>query len=260
MTERAEFEANHFVPERVLQPAAINKMVAENPDQQAQLALAQEVMGKTDFNGLMQRTSEYETFVRTMSRVETKAQFDTCSTMFAAVKSDYQVAEEMRKQAVAFPDKFVRMVNKLFKETIKDPLELLKKKLGRERDEYIHRAEEEAEKVRQEIEEAARVTSEGMEGVMAGVVSLEAGPVLEMPAVDTVSRTEIGTVYQRESTTVEVKDMMALLKCIVSRDKRWAWVTEELIEVKIGPLKAALAANGWKKLPGVEVIREKRSV
>ena len=65
----------------------------------------------------------------------------------------------------------------------------------------------------------------------------------------TTARTESGTVFQREDWEIEVSDVIALLKCIVSRDKRWMHVTEELVSINRGPLRKLIVDMTARKYP-----------
>ena len=250
-----------FTPAQQVQPKAINQMVPANPDQMAQVALAQEVMTTDSFNDLMRRTTEYETFGRNLVKIESKEQFDAVSVKFIAVKEDYKVAEEMRKQAVAFPSKFVMMVNKLFKESIKDSLNNLKITFGRYRDDWIKREEDKlAEELRAKTANRTQDQMSLPGPIGEGVTEIDAPPIEAAAPVETVTRTDQGTVYQREELNVEVVDVIKLLKTIVSTDKRYAYITADLVEIKQGALKQLVRDNPKRAIPGVKAGKVRRSV
>lgn len=244
-------------------PRAVDTMVARDPNHAAQLALAQEVMSQPSFTELMQRSTAIEVRYRGMpGKVDNEEGFRAVSEVFAEAKDIYNTAEEMRKTAVAFPDKYVRMVNKLMKETIKDPMTNIRNATGARRDAYLDKLRKEAERDRQANGEG---DVQGVEGVPAqGVTELGDGgePRETQPELPIgTTKTDHGTVHQRETTTVTVENAIDVLKAIVSTSKINEMYTAGLIEFKQGALNEMVKANPRKsKWPGLKVDKVKKSV
>lgn len=215
-----------------------------------------EVAGDQRFIAICQQSAQLSVFQQ-FKTIETPEQYDQAIDAFDASKKAVKDLEALRHTVVDYPTKFIKLVNGLFKQ-IRDGLEVSKKHLGV----IINSKKAADEEAAQAAIEEQKDQTDGEAIVNEdGVVQMGDEPIL--PPSNTVESARGAKVHTRKDIEVEIEDMTAFLKALVSKNARYGWfvsVKEELIEVKIGALKRLIKDNGGKKIPGVKVTKVTKTI
>lgn len=120
-------------------------------------------------------------------------------------------------------------------------------------------AEEAARKERERLEaqalkELEKGKEEKAESLMEKAELVYAEPVAVAPVVDKTVRTESGNITQAKELQITVADIKAFMAELLKRN-----MAPTMIEIKAGPLKAWVKANGFESFPGL-IIKQTVSV
>lgn len=114
-------------------------------------------------------------------------------------------------------------------------------------------AEEAARKERERLEAQAlkameKGKDEKAEELMDRAENVYVAPVTVAPVVEKTVRTESGNITQAKELQITVTDVKAFMAELVKRN-----MAPTMIEVKPGPLKAWVKANGFESFPGLHI-------
>lgn len=114
-------------------------------------------------------------------------------------------------------------------------------------------AEEEARKEREKLlAQAEKAIDKGKdekaEALLEQAENVYAAPVMVAPVVEKTIKTESGNITQAKELQITVTDAKAFLAEIVKRN-----MAPTMIEIKAGPLKAWVKANGFESFPGLHI-------
>jgi len=192
-----------------------------------------------------------------VTAIENQSQYDQVIDAFDSAKKLINLVEERRVEFVGFPTKVVKLINDMFKQ-IKGNVAIAKDHFGalieakKQFDAAVFkRAHEEAGPQEPHV-------IEGEDGV--GVVDFDNTP----PEPSNVVTSARGAkTHSRSDIEVTIIDPVALLKVIVSKNKRYADINAavgELVEIKIGPLKRLIKEGKRRSLPGVKIEQTSKTV
>ena len=147
---------------------------------------------------------------------------------------------------------------------VKEAMDVLRKTMNifiqeqeriRQEQERIARvaAEEAAKKEREKLlAQAVKAEEKGKderaESLMEKAEAVYAEPVAVMPVIDKTIRTSAGNITQAKETQITVIDAKAFISELIKRN-----MALTMVEVKAGPLKAWVKANGFESFPGLSI-------
>jgi len=232
------------------------------PTQPTQEALAKgraalDVQGNPRFVQIMVQVSQALQVAQRMPPVQDQVGYNTGSHFLVALKGTEKELKQLKVDALRFP--------KLYEKSVKNAMRPVEDMLGKS----INLVEGvllkwvevvEAEQKRQE-EIAAQAAPEIIPKVLTdespSVEALKNGGGAEgmspppPPPLTTNVSTEAGSVHVRTYEDIEVVDMMALLKAIVSQADRNNHCTLDMVQPNMKVIREAV--QGRRKIPGVEV-------
>lgn len=224
--------------------------------------LNDEVINNHTLLEIMQRLPQYQVQVANM-KVETGNDYEKAMKSFAMIKKDVQDLEKLRKEKTAFPLAYKKAIDDLFK-TFANPLANLAANVGGKctawRDEAKSKATVEAARL------MAGATDQVQDNNGVGTFTPKSEVVKEiqtqlpLETAPTTITAEDGTKVQaRKYTELTVTDKEALVKAIISKNKRMEFLTLDLITVNEPALKRVIEANnGKRKVPGVRIDKKER--
>lgn len=236
--------------------------VVSQVDLQVMSEIAVQLGGSPTYAKLLEISTRYGQQVESIV-VKTDADEKQAVDSRAAVVKAYKIAEDMRVDLTGFPGKFVREVNKLFKD-VKDSLVSTRDKLDRRIQAF--------RRVREALVEAEKRAAEQAQGVQPQLpvegppgepqqVQVGAPDAPEQP--DNVTRSESGhAMYEREDWDFEVMDFGKLVRAIGNKKKE-ELVPEDLLELKRGGMLKLIRREEnpiRKGIPGVKIKKVKRMV
>ena len=212
--------------------------------------------------GVMQRLPQYQVQVANM-KVESAEDYDKGMKSFAMIKRDAQDLEKLRKEKTAFPLAYKKAIDDLFR-TFANPLANLQANVGGKCTKW--RESETARLAKEATAAAAEATDQVRDNDGVGTfvpeaeVKEEIQRELPLVTVPTTVVAEDGTKVQaRKYTELVVTDKEALVKAILSKNKRLDFLTLDLITVNEPALKRVVEANnGKRKVPGVRIDKKER--
>jgi hypothetical protein len=192
--------------------------------------------------------------------------------LFDEMKVSIKNLDDLRLQHVAFPTKVVSMVNSLFKQ-VRDGMARSKDHVGRLIDVRRQEVEREFQRKKLEAEEQERkrlekakkgekqdvVTEEVAEGIKKVQMEIKIPDAPE----NTVVSTRGAKVHTRQTESLEIVDLAAFLKLLVSKDKRNGWLVEkrgELVKIDTGLLQKLMKDNKKAKVGGMKVVKESKTI
>jgi len=230
------------------------------------IALAKETAAlsvRPEFLNLVEKVSVFETGVKEV-KVTDDASEKQAVTSLGMVKTTHKDLEKMRKGIVAFPNKWVKTVNGMFK-GLRLSLEKVESKLNAEVMKYRDIKRREIERAAAEAAKIAAETPIPVKGLeVMDEENLPVTPVPpEVPVMESVTKGENGAAsFEKETITVEIIDQAKLVKAAL--DKRVVKIPFDLIEIKEGVLKRLvkkedLTEKKWKQY-GVKVTYGKQLI
>jgi len=230
------------------------------------IALAKETAAlsvRPEFLNLVEKVSVFETGVKEV-KVTDDASEKQAVTSLGMVKTTHKDLEKMRKGIVAFPNKWVKTVNGMFK-GLRLSLEKVESKLNAEVMKYRDIKRREIERAAAEAAKIAAETPVPVKGLeIMDEENLPITPVPpEVPVMESVTKGENGAAsFEKETITVEIIDQAKLVKAAL--DKRVVKIPFDLIEIKEGVLKRLvkkedLTEKKWKQY-GVKVTYGKQLI
>lgn len=219
--------------------------------------LAVEVMAKPNYITLITKTAEL--FGRASQCVVTTDEEEvTASDLMVEIRAVEKDVEALRKDAVRMPNMYVKSINDTFR-SVKDNLgkavNLAAGPIQKYREDKRQKAEEEYQEKLKAAQEADQLVGGGGNGA---VESLKI-PEPEPPVVENVTKSEKGSVYEKEIVEVEVTDFEKLVKAVVSKAKGNAHVTMGCLKANLDELKRIVTTEK-KKIPGVKKVVRKQLV
>jgi hypothetical protein len=225
-------------------------MVSSNVSLEVRRRLALDVQAKPEFVALVQRVAEYQVQVgdfNVASDDEEKLAVDS----MVAMRTTEKEIETLRKQAVAFPNMYVRAVNDTFrnmKDSLGKAINTLGAKVLAYREEKRRQAEAEYQERLEAQQEADRLVGGGGSGT---VETLKIGAEVLTPPSNVTEGTQ-GKIYERVTLKVEVVDKLAICKAVLSKAKANEKITLKVIDINQKELEQ-LVLREKVKVPGVEV-------
>jgi hypothetical protein len=164
------------------------------------------------------------------------------------------------------------MVNALFKQ-VRDGMLKSKDHVGRLIDvrkgeierEFLRKKAEAEEQERERLEKIKKgekqdvVTEEVTEGIEKVQMEIKIPDAPE----NTVVSTRGAKVHTRQTESLEIIDLAAFLKLLVSKDRRNGWLVEkrgELVKIDTGLLQKLMKENKKAKVGGVKVVKDTKTV
>ncbi len=224
--------------------------------------LNDEIIPDQTFLQIMQRIPQYQVQVAGM-KVENGDDYEKAMKSFAMIKKDAQDLEKLRKEKTAFPLAYKKAIDDLFK-TFANPLANLAANVGGKCTTWKAIADKKAED--DAAKSAAEATDQVQDNDGVGTFTPKAEVVediqtqLPLQVAPTTITAEDGTKVQaRKYTELTVTDKEALIKAILSKNKRLDYLTLDLITVNEPALKRVIEANNKiKKVPGVKIEKKER--
>ena len=192
--------------------------------------------------------------------------------LFDEMKVAIKNLDDLRLQHVAFPTKVVSMVNSLFKQ-VRDGMLKSKDHVGRLIDVRRQEVEREFQRKKAEAEEQERKRLEAakkgevgevvVEEVATGVEKVQMEIQVPDAPENTVVSTRGAKVHTRSTESVEIVNLEAFLKLVVSKDKRNGWLVErrkDLITIDTNLLGKLMRDNKKNKVKGVRVEKVTKTV
>ena len=223
-------------------------------------ALAQAEYAKVLQDG---RVLELMTYIGTLyqlsnvTAIENQVQYDQVIDAFDSSKKLLKLIDERRIEIVGFPTKTISLINGLFKQ-LKENVDkvkghfsaLIESKKAFDKAQFDMGTAETLSQEPQVVE-----SDDGVSTVaFAGEQEAPSNVVKSARGAKTHSRTDI---------EIEVTDLVAFLKVVVSSNKRYAdfnAAASELVEVKVGVLKRLIKEGKRRKLPGVKIEHVSKTV
>jgi len=219
--------------------------------------IASDVMGRKDLLDIWTQMAQYAVQMKQVKAFETAEDYQKGLETFGVLKGHVKTLEGIRKSAVEFHVAYCGQVNSTIKplqvqfEGWKRTLEGLCLK-WREAEEARLVAQAAAAQKALEDEAAATHQETAVEngvGIVTPASEVQAALPLEVPKTFV---SEGGTrVQAKKSIEVKISDKVALLKAILSKADRNAFLTVDLVSVDVPALKRVAEANKKRKIPGV---------
>lgn len=188
-----------------------------------------------------------------MTVITNQTEYDQVIDAFDSAKKMIQYTEKCRVEIVGFPTKVIKMINELFKQ-LKGNVTIAKDHLG-----ALIDAKKKFDK--QMIEAGVQAVED--KPLEEGVTKINIEGDLDEKPNNVVSSAKGAKVHTRTGLSVTIMDKVALLKMLVSKNKRYAPFTEaldDIVEINIGPLKKIIKENNRQKLPGLKIEQTSRTV
>jgi len=214
-------------------------------------AVAEEITNiKTDkrFLDLVHRVTTFETQVKAI-KVKSDEDEAVAVESLGAIKKAAKEAEAMRKGIVAFPSKFVRMVNDTFR-GLTDSLKRSEAAVAGEIQKYRREKEARARKEQERLQRELDRLKSRME--KAGVEVPEIRAAVQEP--ENVVRTETAVAHEQRRWTFEVEDIRALAGAVAE-----GTLPADVIAPNPKAIRALIAA-GMRQIPGVRVFQEAKII
>jgi post-segregation antitoxin (ccd killing protein) len=245
----------------------MNEIIDAPQPQSLELRASLEV-GKVASNpallGLIARSTQLAQW-KNFKLIENQVQYDQAIDAFAQAKGVLKELEVLRLSVVGFPTKVVSLINALFK-SVRDGVEGYKGHIGGIINVKKQADAAAAKRAADIVAASAALVADQPPQVVesAGgesVVQFEPAPIV-VPG-NVVESLKGAKVHTRVDTEVTITNMEALLKVIVSKSKRNAWLNENLealVTVNRGVLKKLIVDNEKQKVNGIVIDKVRTTV
>lgn len=257
---------DQFVPNNAGNPPVPNVTAPPVMPEMSMEVKANLELAKATQDGRLLKILQQATMLKQLQqfkKIMDKTQYDQAIDAFKLSGELVNELEKIRHEYVDFPTLVTKLINQFFK-TIRDGLQASKEHLGRIID--TKKQEDEAA--------AARIQKEQQEKIEAGepvvvekdgveVVQLTPDFVTTEAPGNVITSTRGAQVQTRKDLGIELEDLTEFLKVCVSKNQRNKWLSdhvEEVIEVKLTPLKKLIKENKKKSVPGLKLDQIRRTV
>jgi hypothetical protein len=243
---------------QVASGAVVAQTQEMTPELQANLKFA-EVVQDPKVSQLVKACSLWKQVLETVPTCEDEQTYQYALDLMGTLKEAIKMKEALRKEKVAFPTHYTRLVNDMFR-PLGDGLMKVKDHLSKITSAYYNKkaAEAEAERKKQQEEYEAKLAEGKVDDAPVEDGLVEVGMPDGPAAPPTTVQTSSGAkVQMREELVVEIDDELKLLKAIVSNAKGNQLYTTDLVEFKMSKIREL--CTGRRKIPGVTWAREKRA-
>jgi len=252
--------SDQFVPTGA--QGQIVEVMPETSQKPNQEALAQQEYAKVLQDNRVMQIMQYTGTLYQLSSVtaiENQTQYDQVIDAFDSSKRLLNLIEERRVEIVGFPTKVVRLINSLFKQ-LRENVETVKahySALIEAKKQFDQQQYALGQQAGAEAEPEAKPTGE------PGVSTVEFDTPTESAPGNVVQSARGAKTHSRTDLDIEVTDIVAFLKVVTSKNKRYApfhEAVEDLVEIKVGPLKKLIKKHKRRSLPGLKIGQTSKTV
>lgn len=240
------------------EPAPAPAATPINPD-----TLAQNELIKITQDSRVLQILKYSAHLQQLlhvTSIQTQTEYDQVIDAFDSAKKLLKAIDAREEEMLGFPVRVVKLGKGLFKQ-LRDNVKIMKDHYGSLIDAKKKFDEGQYERTAAAAESvpAEPQTQQGDDGV--GTVTFDAQT--PAPPNNVVTSAKGAKVHTRTGIELEVVDIIAFLKLVISKNKRNAAFNEaaaELVTVNFGPLKRIIKEGNRRSVAGIKITETSKTV